>query len=58
MLALQSHAIDLCNKAVKADRTQGEERAALYFYKQALGAVWITIITAGMSIDRFTDPTQ
>lgn len=37
MLALQSHAIDLCNNAVKADRTLGEERRALHFYKQALG---------------------
>lgn len=37
MLALQSHAIDLCRKAVDADRVQGEERRALYFYKQALG---------------------
>lgn len=37
MLALQSRAIDLCKKAVRADRTQGEERRALYFYKQSLG---------------------
>lgn len=37
MLALQSHAVDLCNKAVAADRAEGEERRALYFYKQALG---------------------
>lgn len=37
MLALQSRAIDLCNRAVRADRAEGEERRALYFYKQALG---------------------
>lgn len=37
MLALKSRAVDICNKAVRTDRTHGEERRALYLYKQAIG---------------------
>lgn len=44
MLALQSHAVDLCTKAVRADRAQGEERRALYFYKQALGGLVVLLV--------------